>query len=244
MADYRAKVCIVTGAASGIGAAIARRLAAEGAAVCVSDLHQDATEKFAATLTGRVIAVAADVSREEPVRDLIDRTVAELGRLDLLVNNAGIGEAPVPIDEKPAADWQRIIDTNLSSAFYGIKHAARVMKRAGRGGAIINIASILSSVGFVSAPAYVAAKHGLLGLTKAAALELAPARIRVVAVQPAFIHTPLITAEMETAVLPLHPIGRLGEPEEVASLVSYLGSDEAAFITGAGYLIDGAYTAQ
>jgi NAD(P)-dependent dehydrogenase (short-subunit alcohol dehydrogenase family) len=244
MPDYKGKVAIVTGAASGIGAAIARRLVAEGAAVCVSDLKQDATDKFAATLSGRVMAMAADVSKEDAVRNLIDRTVAMLGRLDVLVSNAGIGENAVPIEDKPAADWQRVIDTNLSSVFYGIKHAARVMKKAGRGGAIINMSSILGSVGFGAAPAYVAAKHGVIGLTKAAALELAPSKIRVVAVQPAFIKTPLVTEEIETAVLPLHPVGRLGEADEVASLVSFLGSDDASFITGAGYLVDGGYTAQ
>lgn len=245
MPDYSGKIVIVTGAASGIGAAIARRLHADGATVCVSDLKQDKAEAFAATLGGmRPVAIAADVSDEEAVRNLIDQTVAHLGPPDLLVNNAGIGETPGAIDEKPAEDWQRVIDVNLTSVFYGIKHAARVMKASGRGGAIINVASILGSVGFNGAPAYVAAKHGVLGLTKSAALELAPFKIRVVAVQPAFIRTPLITAEIEQAVLPLHPVGRLGEPDEVASLVSYLGSDEASFITGAAYLVDGAYTAQ
>ncbi len=244
MADYRGKVAIVTGAASGIGAAIARRLLAEGAAVAVSDLRQDTTETFASKLQGRTLAVAADVSNEDAVRNLVDRTVAELGRLDLLVNNAGIGEDAVAIDEKPASAWHQVIETNLSSVFYGIKHAARVMKPARRGGAIVNISSILGSVGFAQAPAYTAAKHGIEGLTKSAALELAPFGIRVVAVQPAFIRTPLVSAEMEVAVRPLHPIGRLGEPDEVAALVSFLGSDEAKFITGAGYLIDGAYTAQ
>ena len=120
MPDYRGKAAVVTGAASGIGAAIARRLASDGASLCVSDLKQEATDRFAATLGGRVLAVAADVSSEDAVRNLIDRTVAELGRLDVLVSNAGIGETAVPIDEKPAADWQRVIDTNLSSVFYGI----------------------------------------------------------------------------------------------------------------------------
>src|SRR5690606_10009292 len=133
------------------------------------------------------------------------------------------------IDQKPSADWQRIIGINLTGAFYGVKHAARVMKQAGRGGVIVNMASVLGLVGFAAAPAYTAAKHGLLGLTKAAALQLAPANIRVVGVSPAFIRTPLIAGK-EDAVLPLHPIGRLGEPAEVASLVAYLVSDEAGFL--------------
>ena len=235
---------IVTGAASGIGAATAKRLASEGASVCVSDVKEPGAREVAAALGGAAFAVAADVANEDAVRRLVDTAVARLGRLDVLVNNAGIGEEAVPIEEKPAADWQRVIDTNLSSVFYGIKHGARAMKRAGRGGVIVNVSSILGSVGFRSAPAYVAAKHGIQGLTQAAALELAPAGIRVVAVQPGFIRTPLVTAETEAAVTPLHPIGRLGEAEEVAALVAFLASDEAGFVTGAGYLIDGGYTAQ
>jgi len=225
------KVAIVTGAASGIGAACVERLAADGARVCGSDLQPAAN------------IVACDVTSEDAMRDLVDRTVAKYGRLDIMVNNAGIGESSIPIDEKPAAKWQKIIDTNLTSVFYGLKHAARAMKRQGTGGVIINMSSILGSVGMTGAPAYVAAKHGVIGLTKEAALELAASKIRVVAVQPAFIKTPLIKG-MEASVLPLHPIGRLGEASEVAALVAFLASDEAGFVTGAGYLIDGGYTAQ
>ena len=246
MADLTGKVSIVTGGASGIGAAIARRFAADGAAVCISDLHFDPAKALADELShqgARAIAVAADVTDETAVAELIDRTVSELGPLDILVSNAGIGERPVPIDERPAEEWTRVIATNLNSVFFGIKHAARAMKAAGRGGVILNMSSILGSVGFSGAPAYTAAKHGVNGLTKAAALELAPARIRVVAIGPAFIRTPLI-AGMEDAVLPLHPIGRLGEAEEVANLCAFLASDEASFITGVSYLIDGGYTAQ
>lgn len=243
MPDLSKKVAIVTGAASGIGAAIARRLAAEGASVCVSDLKLEDAQKIASGIGKNAIAFAADVTSEDAVRKLVDQTVSAFGRLDIMVNNAGIGESSIPIDEKPAAKWQKIIDTNLTSVFYGIKHAARVMKARGSGGAIINISSILGSVGLTGAPAYVAAKHGVNGLTKAAGIELAPLKIRVVAVQPAFIRTPLIKG-MEDGVLPLHPIGRLGEADEVASLVAFLASDEAGFITGAGYLIDGGYTAQ
>ena len=237
------KVAIVTGAGSGIGAAVARRLAADGASVCLSDLELDGVQKIAAEIGQRAIAFAADVTSEDAVAKLVDQTVSTLGGLDIMVNNAGIGERTIPIDEKPAAKWQKIIDTNLTSVFYGIKHAARVMKKRGTPGVIINMSSILGSVGLNGAPAYTAAKHGVNGLTKAAALELAPSRIRVVAVQPAFIRTPLIDG-MEESVLPLHPIGRLGEADEVAALVAFLASDDAGFLTGAGYLIDGGYTAQ
>jgi NAD(P)-dependent dehydrogenase (short-subunit alcohol dehydrogenase family) len=160
-----------------------------------------------------------------------------------MVNNAGVGEQPTPIEEKAADDWRRIIETNLTGVFHGVKHAARAMKADGRGGVIVNMASILGVVGFSGAPAYTAAKHGILGLTKAAALELARDRIRVVAVCPAFIRTPLITGQ-EESVLPLHPIGRLGEADEIAALTAFLASDEAGFITGTHHLADGGYTAQ
>lgn len=243
MPDLGKKVAIVTGAASGIGAAIARRLAASGASVCVSDIELKPAQTIADEIGPSAIAIAADVTSEDAIEKLVDQTIAKFGRLDIMVNNAGIGEKAIPIDLRPATKWQRVIDTNLTSVFYGIKHAARAMKKSIAGGVIINISSILGAVGLSGAPAYTAAKHGVLGLTKAAALELAPSHIRVVAVQPAFIRTPLIEG-MEESVLPLHPIGRLGEAPEVASLVAYLASDEASFLTGAGYLIDGGYTAQ
>ena len=229
--DLKGKRAIVTGAGSGIGAAIAERLAADGARVVVSDIKE---------LKGK--SLVADVSKEDQVARLVDFAVEELGGLDAMVNNAGIGENDVPIDEKPAEEWNRIISINLSGAFWGVKHAARVMKKAGKGGVIVNMASVLGLVGTAGAPAYTAAKHGLLGLTKAAALQLAAAKIRVVGVSPAYIRTPLI-AGLEDRVLPLHPIGRLGEAKEVASMVAYLVSDEAAFLTGATYLVDGGYTA-
>ncbi|HEX6319890.1 MAG TPA: SDR family NAD(P)-dependent oxidoreductase [Burkholderiales bacterium] len=231
--NLKGKRTIVTGAGSGIGAAIAERLAADGARVIVSDVKEK---------DGQANFFRADVSNEGQVSALVDFAVRELGGLDAMVNNAGIGEDQVPIDQKSAADWNRIIAINLSGAFYGVKHAARVMKQAGRGGVIVNMASVLGLVGFGAAPAYTAAKHGLLGLTKAAALDLASAKIRVVGVSPAFIRTPMI-AGLEQAVLPLHPIGRLGESAEVASMVAYLVSDEAGFLTGATYLVDGGYTA-
>lgn len=240
------KDAIVTGGASGIGAAVVRRLAGEGAAVAVSDLDATAANALADELRhagSRAVGVETDVGDEAAVKALVDRTVAELGGLDVMVNNAGIGEQPTPIDERSADDWHRLIRVNLDGVFYGVKHAARAMKATARGGVIINMASILGLVGFNGAPAYTASKHAIVGLTKAAALELAPFAIRVVSVNPAFIRTPLITG-LESAVLPLHPIGRLGESEEIAGLVAYLASDEAAFLTGATYLADGGYTAR
>jgi NAD(P)-dependent dehydrogenase (short-subunit alcohol dehydrogenase family) len=245
MSRFEKKSVIVTGGGSGIGAAAARAYAAEGAAVAVADLNEEnalrVTEEIQAA-GGRARAFRVDVSDEGQVERLVADTVEAFGGLDVLVNNAGIGEQPTPIDERPSSDWQRVIDVNLSSAFYGTKYAARYWKGKARGGVIVNVASILGLVGFGGAPAYTAAKHGMVGFTKAAALELAEFGIRVVSVNPAFIRTPLI-AGMEEAVLPLHPIGRLGESEEVASMILYLSSDEAGFLTGATYLVDGGYTA-
>jgi NAD(P)-dependent dehydrogenase (short-subunit alcohol dehydrogenase family) len=246
MSRFESKVVIVTGGGSGIGAVAGRRFADEGAAVSVADVDEESANRVAREIRdagGKAKAFRTDVSRESEVAALVDGTVEAFGGLDVMVNNAGIGEDPTPVDEKPSEDWRRIIDVNLSSAFYGTKHAVRVMKAAGRPGVIVNVASVLGVVGFDGAPAYTAAKHGMVGLTRATAVELAEHGIRVVAVSPAFIRTPLI-AGLEEAVLPLHPIGRLGEPEEVASLIAYLASDEASFLTGATYLVDGGYTAR
>jgi NAD(P)-dependent dehydrogenase (short-subunit alcohol dehydrogenase family) len=245
MSRFENRGIIVTGGASGIGAAAAVAFAREGGAVAVVDLQAEKAEEVAVSIRkegGRAWSFAVDVADEEAVAAMIQDASSALGGLDVLVNNAGIGEDPDPIETKSRATWQRILDVNLSSAFYGTKHAAALWKSEGRGGVIVNVASILGVVGFGHAPAYTAAKHGMVGFTKAAALELAPAGIRVVSVNPAFIRTPLIEG-MEDAVLPLHPIGRLGESEEVASMILYLSSSEAGFLTGATYLVDGGYTA-
>ena len=239
---------IVTGGSRGIGFAIARAILRSGGRVMITGrddkrLH-DAVQSLAKLVRDptRVAGTVVDVRDRAGIERLIDDTARRFGGLDTLVNNAGVGVF-TEVAKMTDDEWEDVIETNLTGVFYGIKHAARAMKAAGRGGVIVNMASILGVVGFSGAPAYTAAKHGILGLTKAAALELAPDGIRVVAVCPAFIRTPLITGQ-EEAVLPRHPIGRLGESEEIAALTAFLASDEAAFITGTYHLADGGYTAQ
>lgn len=247
----RNPTALVTGAASGIGRAVALRYARDGFRVVVSDMDEAGGHETVQKIEeggGEALFVPADVSDPAACEALVAETVRAFGRLDVACNNAGVLGEQAPTADYPVEEWQRVLGVNLSGVFYGMKAQIPALREAG-GGAIVNMASILGKVGFAGAPAYVAAKHGVVGLTKTAAIELAAEGIRVNAVGPAFMETPMISgleADPETLarLISLHPAGRLGTPVEVASLVSWLSSDEASFVTGAYYPVDGGYLAR
>ena len=245
------RVALVTGASGGIGRAVALQCAREGAAVLVSDRDKagaQATGDCLRALGARVLVVTADVDRAGDIQHLVERCCAHFGRLDVACNNAGISGPSLNTADYPVDDWNHVIQVNLSGVFYGMKYQIEAMLRTG-GGAIVNVASILGAVGFATAPAYAAAKHGVVGLTHTAALEYSAQGVRVNAVGPGFIRTPMIEAldndEATHAMLvAAHPMGRLGEAEEVAELVVWLASSRASFVTGAYYPVDGGYLAR
>jgi NAD(P)-dependent dehydrogenase (short-subunit alcohol dehydrogenase family) len=248
--DFKNRIAIVTGAASGIGAAVAHTLASSGAKVLVADLYAEGARKVAEAIIaqgGVATGIAVDVSDAVEVEAMVEAARRQYGGLHLAVNNAGIGGASAPTGEYPLDSWRKVIATNLDSVFYGMRYQIPAILASG-GGAIVNMASILGSVAFANAPAYVAAKHGIVGLTKTAAIEYARHGIRINSIGPAFIDTPLLSknldAAMLTAVAGMHPVGRLGTATEIAALTAFLLSDEASFITGSYHLADGGYTAQ
>jgi NAD(P)-dependent dehydrogenase (short-subunit alcohol dehydrogenase family) len=247
------KVAIVTGASTGIGRATAIDFAEKGANVVVADLNVlegNATVAHIRGMDRKAIFVRCDVANEIAVQAMVASTMHEYGRLDFACNNAGIEGTSSPLAEMKNGDWQRVIDVNLTGVFFCMKHEILEMQKVG-GGAIVNMASILGQVGFASAGAYTAAKHGVLGLTKVAALEYAAKGIRVNAVCPAFIDTPMLARgglttdpTIRKTMEALHPIGRLGEPEEVAKVVTWLCSADASFMVGEAVLVDGGYVAK
>ncbi len=244
------KVAIVTGAGSGIGRAIASLYAAEGAKVVVADIDEkggNETVQMIKAKNGEAIFILSDSSSADGNRQLVEQTVKQFGKLDIACNNAGIGGPLAPTGEYPVDGWDKVISINLSGVFYGMRHQIPAMLAAG-GGAIVNIASILGNVGSRLSPAYVAAKHGVVGLTKTAALEYADKNIRVNSVGPGYIVTPLLTKNLTPDIMnglaAMHPIGRLGTAEEVAELVLWLSSSKASFVTGSYYPVDGGYLAQ
>ncbi|MEV5159352.1 SDR family NAD(P)-dependent oxidoreductase [Streptomyces sp. NPDC053728] len=246
--EFTGKVALVTGGASGIGLALSRQLAASGASVVVADHDEAGARKAADELraTGaRATAVAVDVTDPTSVEAGVAHAVDTFGALHLAVNNAGIGGPAQPTGAYGIEDWNRVLATNLSGVFYSMRYELPAILAAG-GGAVVNISSILGANGFANSPAYVAAKHGVVGLTKTAALEYAAQNVRINAVGPGFIDTPLLRDTDGPArdhLISLHPAGRLGTSEEVAELAAFLLSDRASFIHGSYHLVDGGYSA-
>ncbi|MEX2478040.1 MAG: glucose 1-dehydrogenase [Gracilimonas sp.] len=243
------KVAIITGAAKGIGESTALLFAKEGAKVVVSDIDMENGRSVVEKIEedgGEAIFVKADASKAEDHENLVKKTVEVFGKLDIAVNNAGIGGPLAKTAEYPLDGWQQVIDINLSGVFYGTKYQIAQMLKNG-GGSIVNIASILGQVGTANSPAYVAAKHGVVGFTKTAAVEYAQENIRVNSVGPGYIKTPLLDALDEETLeylVGLHPIGRLGESGEVAEIILWLASDKASFVTGSYYPVEGGYLAK
>jgi len=244
------KVAIITGAGSGIGKAMSFLYAAEGAKIVVSDIDEkggNETVSQIKTKGGEAFFVKADTSKPEDNKNVVGQAVKQFGGLHIAVNNAGIGGPLAPTGEYPIDGWDKVISINLSGVFYGLRYQIPAMLSSG-GGSIVNVASILGKAGTKNSSAYVAAKHGVIGLTEAAALEYADKKIRINAIGPGYIMTPLIEKSLDEAAIKalvgLHPIGRLGTSEEVAELALWLNSDKASFVTGAYYNVDGGYLAQ
>ncbi|HLP27616.1 MAG TPA: SDR family NAD(P)-dependent oxidoreductase [Candidatus Didemnitutus sp.] len=244
-------VAIVTGGASGIGKAVVEEYHRRGIAVIIADVQDELGQELSAALSGqggKVMYVRCDVTSPEDQQHVVDVAMKTYGRLDIAVNNAGIGGEANPTGSYSLDGWHQVINVNLNGAFLGMRSQIPSMIATG-GGSIVNVSSILGAVGFSGAPAYVTAKHGLVGLTKAAALDHALQGIRVNAVGLGFIETPLIAGIIEDPtqrdyLTSLHPMGRLGRPEEVADLICFLTSEKATFITGSYFPVDGGYLAR
>ncbi|MEY6564457.1 SDR family NAD(P)-dependent oxidoreductase [Streptomyces sp. PGLac3x] len=247
--EFAGRTALVTGAASGIGLATARRLGQGGARVVIADYNAEGAAAAATALGDEGIeasAVTVDVTDPASLEAAVRFAQETYGALHLAVNNAGIGGESAPTGDYDIDVWNRVVRTNLDGVFYSMRYEIPALLAAG-GGAIVNTASILGSVGFAGSPAYVAAKHGVVGLTKTAATEYAAQGVRINAVGPGFIDTPLLQGmekEAYDGLVALHPAGRLGRSEEVAEVIAFLLSDRASFVHGSYHLVDGAYTAR
>lgn len=246
---FEGKTALLTGAASGIGKATAIKLASEGAAVVVADLHEQAALAVVDEITsagGKAVAFGGDFTSPAVNEAAVAFAIEKFGALHLAFNNAGIIGPQGPLHDVTIDDYKKLIDINLDAVFYGLKYEIPAILAAG-GGAIVNTASILGLVGTPGYVPYVTAKHAVSGLTKSAALQYSSQGIRINSVHPGYIDTPLLnelSREEYNSLVALHPIGRLGTAQEVANVVAFLLSDEAAFVSGSQYTVDGGYTAQ
>lgn len=246
--SFKGDTVLVTGAGSGIGEATARLLADNGLRLVVSDIDSGKAEALAAAIRdagAQAVAHAGDVSRPEDAQSAVALAVERFGALHMAFNNAGIGGTLLPAGELSPEDWQRVIAINLSGVQYGLRHQIPAILAAG-GGAIVNMSSILGLVGNPGAPAYVAAKHGVTGLTRSAALAYAAQGVRINSIHPGYVDTPLLDAldaDTRAALVGQHAIGRLGRAEEIAHAAAFLLSEGASFMAGAALVVDGGYTA-
>jgi NAD(P)-dependent dehydrogenase (short-subunit alcohol dehydrogenase family) len=246
---FKGKVAFVTGGANGIGRATALAFAHAGSSVVVADVSEDNREtvRLIEDSGGRSLAVTCDVTQTEDVKSALDETIKTFGQLDFAFNNAGIEQKLAPMADLNEAQWNRILNVNLGGVFLCMKYELELMLKGG-GGAIVNTASGAGVKGFKDQAAYVAAKHGVVGLTKAAALDYAPHNIRINAVCPGIIATPMMDrftggiSEGQERVIAQEPIGRMGKPEEIADAVLWLCSDAASFVVGHAFVVDGGQT--
>ena len=250
--EFHGQVALITGGASGIGMACARLFSAAGAKVVIADRQKPQGQALASELgaaSGRAMFIDLDVTSPESVQSMVDQTVSSFGRLDIAVNSAGVaGGGRMATAAFDLDNWKQIIDINLNGVFYSLRSELPVMIKQG-GGAIVNLASILGSVAIGGSSAYTASKHAVVGLTRTAAIDHAKDNVRINAVGPGFTQTPMIDRvtndpALAAHITSLHPIGRLGRPEEIANLIVFLCSAKASFMTGGYYVADGGYTSQ
>lgn len=248
--NFDGRVALVTGGGSGIGEYTSKELAADGAKVVVVDLNLENAERVVSEIKeagGEAVAFKADTSSPEDNKAAVDFAVETYGKLNYAVNNAGIGGKNAATGELDIEDWNKVIDINLNGVAYGMRYQIPAMLEAGGSEcAIVNMASVHGMVSAIGNAAYTASKHGVVGLTRNAASEHGPDCLRINAVGPGYIETPLIKSSLDTDILEglkgKHMLGRLGQPEEIAHLVTFLLSDRASFISGGYYLADGGYT--